>query len=63
MKLYSEIFAGLALSLIGVYLVVLFISVLITAYKNRDNVTAPDSNGILRNRDPRTGRFVKRVNY
>jgi hypothetical protein len=38
MKLYSEIFAGLALSLIGVYLVKLCISVLIDTYKNRENV-------------------------
>jgi hypothetical protein len=63
MKLYSEIFAGLALSLIGVYLVKLCISVLIDTYKNRENVETPDSNGVSRNRDPRTGRFVKRVNY
>jgi len=63
MKLYSEIFAGLALSLIGVYLVILLISALIDAYKNRKNIEASDSNGVLRNRDPRTGRFVKRVNY
>jgi hypothetical protein len=63
MKLYSEIFAGLALSLIGVYLVRLCILVLIDAYKNRENVETPDSNGVSRNRDPRTGRFVKRVNY
>jgi len=63
MTSYSEIFAGLALSLIGVYLVILCISALIDAYKNRENVAAPDSNGVLRNRDPRTGRFVKRVNY
>jgi hypothetical protein len=63
MKLYSEIFAGLALSLIGVYLVRLCILVLIDAYKNRENIEASDSNGVSRNRDPRTGRFVKRVNY
>jgi hypothetical protein len=70
MKLYSEIFAGLALSLIGVYLVILFISALIDAYNNREfeykdtrNVETPDSNDVSRNRDPRTGRFVKRVNY
>lgn len=63
MKSYSEVFAGLALSLIGVYLVILFISALIDAYKNRENIETPDSNGVLRNRDPRTGRFVKKVNY
>jgi hypothetical protein len=70
MESYSEVFAGLALSLIGVYLVILFISALIDAYNNREfeykdtrNVEAPDSNGVLRNRDSRTGRFVKRVNY
>jgi hypothetical protein len=63
MKSYSEVFAGLSLSLIGVYLVILLISALIDAYKNRENVEASDSNGVSRNRDPRTGRFVKRVNY
>ena len=70
MESYSEVFAIISLSLIGVYLVILLISALIDAYNNREfeykdtrNVEAPDSNGVLRNRDPRTGRFVKRVNY
>jgi hypothetical protein len=70
MESYSKVFAIISLSLIGVYLVILLISALIDAYNNREfehksreNVEAPDSNSILRNRDPRTGRFVKRVNY
>jgi hypothetical protein len=55
MESYSKIFAGIALSLIGVYLIILFISALIDAYKNTRNVETPDSNGVLRNRDPHIG--------
>jgi len=63
MTSYSEIFAGLALSLIGLYVIILLGTALMAAYKNRNISNIPDSNGVLRNRDPRTGRFVKRVNY
>ena len=63
MTSYSEIFAGLALSLIGLYIMILFGTALVAAYKNRNISNIPDSNGVVRSRDNNTGRFVKRVNY
>lgn len=59
MRPYPEIFAIVTLSLIGIYLVVLAGTALVTAYKNRNVSNIPDSNGVVRSRDNRTGRFVR----
>jgi uncharacterized membrane protein len=51
MTSYSEIFAGLALSLIGLYVMILLGTALVAAYKNRNISNTPDSNGVVRSRD------------